>query len=71
MNKQQANAFVILPRITGAMSTAGSFWICYEILTSQKKMKNIQQRIILGMATTDLITSITYIMGTAPFAEVD
>uniref|UniRef100_A0A7S4T4Q0 G-protein coupled receptors family 1 profile domain-containing protein n=1 Tax=Ditylum brightwellii TaxID=49249 RepID=A0A7S4T4Q0_9STRA len=66
MNKQQAQAFTLLPRISGGLSLFGSLWVGYEIASSKKKRSHVGQRLLLGMAITDAITSLTYILGTAP-----
>lgn len=71
MNEQQAKTFVLLPKISGALSMFGSLWVCYEIASSKKKRSHVGQRLLLGMAATDVITSFTYVLGTAPFRVED
>jgi len=60
-------AYVQVPRAMATLSLLGSSWICFEILNDPKKRKHIQQRLLFGMALTDIISSITYIWGVAAF----
>mmetsp|Transcript_31206 Transcript_31206/g.35881 ORF Transcript_31206/g.35881 Transcript_31206/m.35881 type:complete len:382 (+) Transcript_31206:252-1397(+) len=53
----QLKVLIILPKITGTMSTIGSSYIIYDVAKSLTKRENPFNRIMLGMSIADLFSS--------------
>jgi len=71
MNDAQWVALSTLPRVSGTLSMFGSGYVSYEILSSRQKLRDVQQRILLGLALTDAVTSFHYVLGNLPFPVAD
>jgi hypothetical protein len=53
-----ATAFIVVPKISGALSILGSGYIVYEVLSCKKRWKESPyHRILLGLSISDILTS--------------
>lgn len=67
LSESQLKTLAIIPRITGAFSTLGSFSIMYDIWKDREhKLKRPYYRILLGMSLFDFISSIAFGLATLP-----
>ena len=67
LSESQLKALGTIPHITGAFSTVGSFSILYDIWKDrQQKLKRPYYRILLGISSFDLVSSIAFGLSTIP-----
>jgi len=57
---------VIVPRVTGSISTCSSFAIIYLIATSESGLKSVYHRLMLGLSISDIIASVAMSLTTLP-----
>jgi len=55
-----------IPRVTGSISATASSLIIYLIFRSEKKLSSIYHRIIFGMSSADILTSLAIVLTTLP-----
>lgn len=63
----QQKVLAIVPKITGSLSLVGSLFVLQDILRDKKKRsKSIFHKIMIGLSTSDVISSVANVLSTWP-----
>lgn len=62
-------AIATVPKVTGALSMAGSGWITYEVLSDPHKRHKTYHRLVVLLSICDIISSFSYFLSTWPIPQ--
>lgn len=62
-------AMSVVPHFTGLLSLIGSAWIVWDIMKKPKRSRGVYERLLMGLAISDMIASLGMALSTWPVPE--